>query len=424
MVCSAGAARANGRFPSASQLVTHPRDHARMLLRTTYGILLTRDGGGHWDWVCERAVGYGGIEDPAVVITGDGALLAGMFAGLSASTDEGCSWKHAEDLPSVVVDLALRSPADTVYAVTGRYAGKGDAGSLFKSELYVAAAAGADGGKAWALRASLDPTLLLESVEVAPSDPQRVYVTAIRDDSRSGGAHGGVLLVSEDDGRHWLERPVALEPQERAPFIAAVDPGKPDRVYLRTSGPERNRLLVTDDAGKTVRTLFTGGALLGFALSEAGDKVYLGGMTDGLLVASVPEYRFEKRWAMPAQCLTVVGRTLWACSAPQSGFELGTSEDDGASFTPRLTLAGMRGPLSCAGPTSMSKCPLEWDKLQADFGVVKAPAGASSAAAGSTASATSRCGCDVPGRPVGAGGLLAALLVGLGASMRRRRLGS
>jgi photosystem II stability/assembly factor-like uncharacterized protein len=425
---------ANGRFPSASQLIAHPRDPARLVLRTTYGLLFSKDAGAHWDWVCERAVGYGGIEDPSLAVTSNGTVLAGLFAGLSTSLDEGCTWERDDGLPAVVVDLALRvSPEgppgtlDRVYAITGKYAGKGDSGSLFQSELFVSthSAETADGGGTWSRRASLDPTLLLESVEVAPSDPKRVYLTAVRGDTM----RKGYLLVSNDDGRNWLERPIPLESSERAPFIAGVDPTRSDRVYLRTSGPEKNRLLVTEDAGKTVRTLFAGGPLLGFALSERGDRVYVGGLTDGLRVASVPEYHFEQRWAMPVQCLAVIGSALWACSAPRAGFELGISTDDGASFEPRLTLTGMRGPLSCASPTSsMSKCSVEWDKLQADFGAPRAsspsePPGAPDAAtaAGTPApTVSSRCGCRVPGaRGEGLGGL-AALCTFLGCTARRR----
>jgi hypothetical protein len=388
-------ALANGRFPAASQLVAHPRDPARMVLRTTYGLLVTRDNGTSWDWICERAVGYGGVEDPALAITGAGTLLAGIFEGLVSSSDEGCTWSRSPGLPQVVIDLAARPAApDTVYAITGKYTGKSDAGSLFRSELHVTR----DGGSTWSLRASLDATLLLESVEVAPSAPGRIYVTAVRDHDPIKRAW---VLVSDDDGAHWAERAVMLEPSERAAFVAAVDPRQPDRVYLRTSGPETNRLLLTEDGGRTVRTLFRGGALLGFALSGDGNEVYFGGPSDGLQVAHAPAYRVEKRWAMPVQCLAVQGHTLWACSAPQSGFALGSSEDDGVSFRPRLTLAGMRGPVPCPGSSSMTKCAAEWDKLQADFGMTRPAPALADAGQKSSPSGARHCACSAPGAAAG-----------------------
>src|SRR5262245_66324806 len=38
-------ARANGRFPAAGQVVVDPGDKQHIVLRTTYGILQTTDGG-------------------------------------------------------------------------------------------------------------------------------------------------------------------------------------------------------------------------------------------------------------------------------------------------------------------------------------------------------------------------------------------
>jgi len=76
-------ALANGRFPASSMLVARPGDPSRLAMRATYGLLLSSDGGSSWDWVCERAVGYGGNEDPSVVISGSGALVVGTFTGTS-----------------------------------------------------------------------------------------------------------------------------------------------------------------------------------------------------------------------------------------------------------------------------------------------------------------------------------------------------
>jgi photosystem II stability/assembly factor-like uncharacterized protein len=422
-------ASANGRFPAASQLVTHPRDPSHMVLRTSYGLLLSSDGGATWDWVCERAVGYGGIEDPSLSISAGGAILAGMFEGLTISSDHGCSWARTTAVPEVVVDLTSRpSEPDTLYAITGKYAGRDAGALLFHSELHVTT----DAGATWSLRGSLDPTLLLESVEVAPSSAARLYLTAVRE---VDAAKHAVLLTSDDGGVHWVEHAVPLEAKEKAIFVAGVDASRPERVYLRTSGPETNRLLVSDDGGKTSRTIFRGGALLGFALSERGDEVYVGGPTDGLQVSAVSgagiaaDYRFEKRWPMAVQCLAVRGQTLWACSSPQSGFELGSSEDDGRSWKPRLTLQGMRGPLACSGASTTKECAPEWDRLRGDLGLKASQkdADASPRPAGSTDTSAPgpghRCSCSVPGAATASGGAYGSFLTmiagTLGLAVRR-----
>ncbi len=338
-------AAANGRFPAASQLVTSPRDPLRMAVRTTYGFLVSADGGITWEWICERAIGYGGIEDPTFAIAGNGTLLAGMFSGLGTSADQGCSWRREPKMPEVVVDLTQRtSSPDALYAISSQYkASRGDAGTVFRSELFVTT----DNGTQWSRRAVFDPTLRLETVDAAPSDPRRVYLSGTR--TVLGKEPQGTLLTSDDDGGHFVEHPMALLSGERAPYVAGVDPRDSQRVYVRMSGIEASRLLVSDDGGVSFRVIFAATSILGFALSPDGEKIYVGGLREGLQVASRPAYRFEKRWPLPVSCLAVRGQTLWACSLPSSGFVVGVSTDDGATFEPRLRLTGMRGTVICDG---------------------------------------------------------------------------
>ncbi|MGD0528531.1 MAG: MYXO-CTERM sorting domain-containing protein, partial [Polyangiaceae bacterium] len=53
------------------------------------------------------------------------------------------------------------------------------------------------------------------------------------------------------------------------------------------------------------------------------------------------------------QCLATNGNDLWACSDEPSGFIAGVSEDDGVTFTPKLHLTTIDGPVQCpAGSTS------------------------------------------------------------------------
>jgi hypothetical protein len=52
-------------------------------------------------------------------------------------------------------------------------------------------------------------------------------------------------------------------------------------------------------------------------------------------------------WPGAVQCLAFQGSRLLACSDEVSGFVVGASTDDGASFTPLLRLSCVRGPLAC-----------------------------------------------------------------------------
>ncbi len=391
-------ARANGRFPAADHLVVSQMDPNVMVLRTTFGILISKDHGANWDWVCEKAVGYGGVEDPAIGITATSAILAGTFEGLAVSQNVGCDWAFVGGglQDQVIIDLVVRPNAlHESLALTNKYATATEAGqALFSTQLF----ASSDDAKSWAaMGPAIDPTLIAETVEVAASDPARIYISAARD---VDGVRSGVFIASSDRGATWTEHAIALDGKmERAPFIAAVDPKNPLRVYVRTAGPKDtpSRLLVTDDGGATFRVAFAGkGEMLGFALSPDGTKVFVGGPLDGLQVASSTALTFAKKSAVKVQCLATSGATLYACSAESSGFILGASGDDGATFSPTLHLATLRGPLACSTTSSQAKCVRDWPTLREGLGVSDLDASVA-AEAGSDADA-------VPPQQVNAGG--------------------
>jgi hypothetical protein len=230
-----------------------------------------------------------------------------------------------------------------------------------------------------------------------------------------------VLLVSDDDGAHWKERPLPFTSDDRGVYIAAVDPKSAARIYVRTSGVDASHLLVSDDGGKALREVIRGGPMQGFALADDGATIYVGGPKDGLLRASASDLRFEKRTPTPIQCLTSVGATLWACAPMTAGFVLGASDDHGATFAPKLTLAGMRGPLQCTAPSAMDQCTADWTALRALVGGGR-PASAASAAPAAPPGKPTACGCAIPTSSQENRAVLAAFfLAALGVVRRRRR---
>ncbi len=364
-------AAANGRIPAANQIVVSPDFPQTVLLRTTFGLLVSRDAGTKWDWVCESGMQYGGAQDPSFGLTKNGTLLASAFEGLTISRDGFCTFGLQGGLLGrrVFSDLTVR-PDDRrqVLALASDYASTGDGGAFtFASQVFLSR----DDGSTFApLGAPLDTSLLFETVEVAESDPLRVYLSATRS---SGGAVSGVVLVSRDGGTTYAERAVPLlTPQERAPFVSAVDPKNPDRLYVRTAGqPDAaSRLLVSDDAGDSFREVFrTAGPMLGLALSADGATIYAGSTKDGVYAASTQSFAFEKRAAVQVQCLTATEGALWACSNEASGFIAGRSTDGGRTFTPMLRLSGIRGPLACPVGTTAQTCEAEWPRLRQELGI-------------------------------------------------------
>lgn len=354
-------ARANGRFPQSNAIFFAPNDPNVVLLRTTFGELLSHDHGETFDWICERSIGLAGADDPMYAITPDGTLVASTFQGLAISHDRACNFAFAggpvKDL--VFIDVTSRpSTPGTIIAFASSYAGQDDAGAIFfKSTLFETK----DEGKTFAqLGTSFDPALIGETVDTTPSDPDRIYVSAVRNVGTP--AASGALLTSRDHGATFEENPFALTTGERGAYIAAVDPANADRLYVRTSSGTDlpSRLLLSEDAGKSFRTIFTGtGPLAGFALSADGKRIYVGGPKDGLVAASTTDFQWEKKSTVEVGCLKWNADGLWACSGEKSGFVLGLSKDEGATFKPLLHFCDIRGPLACAaGSTTNVECAL------------------------------------------------------------------
>jgi photosystem II stability/assembly factor-like uncharacterized protein len=365
-------AAANGRFPASNGVMVDPERPDLVIARVTFGLLVSRDAGHTWAWICESAIGFNGVEDPAYAVTNDGTLLAGTFNGIRYSTDGGCSWSSAAGIgKAVIVDTASRSRNPrAVVALASGFDGQGDAGELrFRNLVFESS----DEGRTFTgLGVPLDPLLLAHSIEVAESDPERLYVSASAD-LGVPSRHTGFVLVSSDRGRTFARTKVALEPLERGPYIAAVDPGNPNRVFARTGGaPDLpSRILLSEDGGKRFRTVYTSkGPLLGFALSPDGTRVFAGGPADGLLVASTKDLVFTKRASVEVQCLRASGAALWVCSNEASGFVLATTGDEGAHFDVKLHLRDIREPLSCAADSPVTgECGKQWFGLQKTLGI-------------------------------------------------------
>lgn len=367
-------AHANGRFPASSAAVIGVGDaSSNVLVRTTFGVILSKDRGKSWDFVCERAIGFSGIEDPTYLVTKSGALVAGTFEGLAVSRDGGCEWSVAPE--SVFSDLALRADG-TIAAMHSVYAKSTGKGIRYDNSLWISK----DDAKTFErVGGPIDDTLLLETVEVADSDPLRVVLSAVRGE---GAERSGVLLVSKDGGVHFTEIAIPFVKGERGVYIAAIDSTNADRVYVRTAGdPDSpSRLVAFDKSWPNGRVIFgTETPLSGFALTPDGSRIFAGARA-GVWAAEASKVGegdgdagysgFEPRAKLEVQCLAAGVNDVFACSTERSGFFVGRSTDGAAKFDPAVHLDTLRGALACGAATTVGKqCQGEWSRLRRELGI-------------------------------------------------------
>ena len=84
----AGTAGANGRDPYTSTINFQRGNDQHIVAGMTFGVVVSKDGGTTWQWMCEKAVGYAGQYDPDYVYSSSGAVFATTFDGLKVMRDD------------------------------------------------------------------------------------------------------------------------------------------------------------------------------------------------------------------------------------------------------------------------------------------------------------------------------------------------
>jgi MYXO-CTERM domain-containing protein len=378
-----GPARANGRMPAAHQIAVSPADPSYFVMETTFGLLISHDTGNTFSWVCEAPIGYGdaGTQDPAIGLTTT-TLFAGIQEGLSLSSDRGCTWSLPIRDP--VIDVVVRrDDPHTALVLTSQSAGVSEAGTTtYTTQVLITH----DDGAHWAQQGvPIDPDMEVETLEVATSDPMRLYVGGAKwqPDGDGGVERIAVVLTSRNGGMTYVPGTIPLvppyEPSRGAAFVSAVDPANANRVYVRLGDLVVDRLLVSDDGAATFQTVYQGnGTLPGFALSSDGLQVYVGGPRDGVQWASAPPgeagagLQFSQRATAGVSCLAAIGGALYACMGqPQNSFlqQLGRSTDQGATFSPVFLFSCLSGPLACPGGGVAAQCGTAFMGIHASIGV-------------------------------------------------------
>jgi len=166
VIAMAGIAGANGRPAATSTINFEQNAPQHIAAGMTFGFLRSDDGGTTWKWMCEKAIGYGGMYDPDYAYSPTGALFATTFDGLKVMRD-GCTFNTAASGTTFVSAVEMGPQGDVFYAAADPADGK-----IYKSPddgvMFPTSGAPGKNNDWW------------DSLMVAPSDKMRVYVTGYR----------------------------------------------------------------------------------------------------------------------------------------------------------------------------------------------------------------------------------------------------
>jgi hypothetical protein len=374
---------ANGRLPGATGLAINPSDENQLLLGLTYGLALTRDRGASWTWMCEQQIeGNGGDVDPAIVVTSNGTLvvLSLTNGGVLVSRNRGCSFERPLGPleGNRGVDLALDpSQPGRVVALMSTIVEVIDAGyPRFRNFL----AHSLDHGGSWEVLADLPEDMSAETVEVAPSDAKRIYVSG----TSSADPLQGIVERSDDGGLSWKRTTVRLPNGSGSLFVSAIHPTDPERLWFRVPGrgdvfgvlPAR-LWLSTDGAATFNQVADTQAGMLGFAVSPDGKRVAFGGPTDGLFVAPADASAAPSKVAdLHVSCLRWYASGLYVCAIePTDPYTLGFAAEPTQGFVPLWHTANTCRE-ACAPPSTLAMtCQMPWEMVAPLVGAESAVCG-------------------------------------------------
>ncbi len=331
--CSwASSAFAHGRPPSIQQLHVDPNNPLRIVGQATWGMVFSEDGGESWTWTCAAAYGVDArMEDPNITIGADGTILTGTFNGAFTS-GVGCEWDREEAFGDTWV-VAMDHQDTRTYAVETRVF-EGD--RLWRLDEGV-----------WSPQGETLVGLVMETMVIAPSDPDTVYLGGLR--PRTSEQERGAFIVRSTDGGETLQRfEVSLRNEEFSVHVLGVEPDDPERVWavVRTFDGEMadERVLRSTNGGRNWDTRVSAPQVGGFAITPDG-RTWVGSRLGGLWVSEDDGRSWRKAFNVAVRCLTYAADQLWVCTDQSvDGFALGIVRD---AIEPVLQLESLTELRSC-----------------------------------------------------------------------------
>jgi photosystem II stability/assembly factor-like uncharacterized protein len=245
---------ANGAFPDTERVLLPADRPQTLILGTNFGLIVSEDGGAHWRWTCEHGAGDGGYR--YTFSTDQRRLIGQAGRTLVVSEDLGCHWSTAGSQKETIPFDFFPDGADPAFALALIQDLQTGLNTVSRVDLRDPSAP-----PAVLHRAAMGEDLT--TLESAASDPRLIYAT-LEPPPAAGRTR---LLRSGDGGQTWTVQAIEGAADHANLQIAAVDPRAPARLYFRARAPldQGEALLISEDAGKTVRVAFTTtGALAAF----------------------------------------------------------------------------------------------------------------------------------------------------------------
>ena len=355
-----GPALAHGRFPRLGQIVSHPTSPETVVVRGTFGLVISSDNGGQWRWICLPVMGVALNEDPTTAILHGGHIVAATFDGLVRSDPTGCNWSYPTPaLTDVyVIDQAVH-PTDFARAWIVTSDGLRE-NSVFRT---------IDSGASWEPTSPPIGAILFETIVVARTDPDRLYVSGAIPPTMTMPRQAFVFR-SDDAGASWEQIAFPLGASDRNVYLLGVDPNDPDRILARVRGESEERLVESTDGGEAWSQRLTISDIAAFAWSENGATVYVGGVEGSGLQRSTDGARtFSQVGTWETSCVGFRGTETWLCgNDPIDGFALGRLTDED-SVEPLMRLSDVSELVSCeADDDTTLVCEPELLDLWSDLG--------------------------------------------------------
>jgi hypothetical protein len=421
VLLSARIAAANGRPAETSSIHFGPND--AIAAGTTFGLVVSHDGGATWQWSCEDALGYGGEYDPAFAYTANGTLFSSSFSGLRRSSDN-CTVAASTPLGAKNATAITRGPDNALYVALSEPANTatmepGDV-SIYKS---------IDDGATFPISATPSPLgTWWYSVEVAPSDAMRVYATGFRVEL---GDRVLKLYRSSDGGASY--QPMSTNGLVTSPssavLIAGVSAQNPDvlfaRVTYQDNAPNNEAIYRSIDAGANWTKVFAKTTSLTALVRANGDVVVANRYAEAWVSHDGGDAWEPLAGAPHINCLVEnSAHEVWACTQNYAPSDE-TRDDAGimrstdlATWTPVLKYQNIAGPIACApGTPQQDTCvAMRWCTMRHQFAIAADPTECASLVDGVTSDdATPKpsgggC-CDASSEPSIAGLWLLALVI-------------